>query len=471
MFNNVSGVIDEVGVWNGSLYEQGPAPDYAVRLKRRWLDINGSKEVRFEYAYDANFTNKVTSITPHKPDDTLDPNWQGWQYDYYQAGDPSPGSLHHVYRVRSDGATLDLLTTYEYNSNGQATRSTSATGGVIDYFYDSLGNLQTVTGPSNNDVGTRPVTTYGYDAVGRITSVTDALGHQTTYALDALDRATSVTLPKPSTSSTLNFTTTHSYDNYDSVTGLLFTNITDANGQVTKQGYDQFGQLGRSVDALNNATTYTYSHGLLSSIADANGNVTSYTYDTNRRLQKTTFPDGAFETYAYTPDGLLASKTDRKNQTISYTYDHLKRLSQRTYPGSVSIAYTYQGQELTQVIDSSLSPTETHTFAYDTAYRVQTETQAIRGTITQTYNADDSVASMTIQGGPTTGYTYYPDANLNTIIWSPVAGQFKYAYTLKGQYQTISFPNGATRNFSYDDQGRTTGPRLPSVPPEKFSAS
>src|SRR5262249_23978035 len=161
------------------------------------------------------------------------------------------------------------------------------------------------------------------------------------------------------------------------------------------------------------------------------------------------------EQYDYWADGLLKLKTDRKNQTITFNYDHHKRLQSKVYPvGSVTYAYT--GQKLTTVMDSSLSPTETHTFGYDTSYRVQSETQASRGTITRTYNSDDTVATMTVQGGPTTTSGYYPDGSLNTISWSPVAGQFKYYYRLNGQYSSIAFPNGQMRSFSYDDQDRLT---------------
>ena len=107
-------------------------------------------------------------------------------------------------------------------------------------------------------------------------------------------------------------------------------------------------------------------------------------------------------------------------------------------------------------MDTSVSPTETHTLAYDASYRLQSETQASRGTVTHAYNADDTVASYTVQSGPTATYTYYPDGSLDTIAWSPVAGSFKYRYTLPGQYQSITFPNNQTRNFTYDDQGRLT---------------
>src|SRR5215813_6413112 len=183
---------------------------------------------------------------------------------------------------------------------------------------------------------TDPNDPHGYDSVGRATSVTDPLNHATTYTFDALDRVATVTLPKPSPSSTLVFTTTYGYDNFDSPSGLLFVNVTDPNGRLTRQGYDQYGQLVKSIDAGNNTTTYGYTRGLLTSITDANGNVTSYAYDSGRRLTSTTFPDSAVERYTYTADSLLYQKTDRKNQTLTFAYDHFKRLSQKTYPGNTS---------------------------------------------------------------------------------------------------------------------------------------
>ena len=35
-----------------------------------------------------------------------------------------------------------------------------------------------------------------------------------------------------------------------------------------------------------------------------------------------------------------------------------------------------------------------------------------------------------------------------------MAGTFKYTYTPLGQYQSVTFPNGQTRGYTYDDQGR-----------------
>ncbi len=442
-------VTDGVGVKTHYVYDgQG-------NITQLTRDYQGPTAVRFDYAYDPAFPGKVTSITPRDPaTGNLDLDWQGWRYDYYQAGSPAPGALFHVYRVRDDGSTLDTLATYEYNSKGQVTKHTSATGAVTDYTYDASNNLWKVTGPVNNDAGTRPVTTYGYDSVGRVTSVTDALTHATTYTYDGLDRIATVTLPKPTVGSSLTFTTTYTYANFDSGTGLVFTHVTDPNGILTKQGHDQYGQLCRVIDAQSNLTKYTFTRGLLTAIEDANNNVTGFVYDPGRRLSQMWRPNGIYDQYWYYGDGSLWRREVQQIGWVVYYYDNLKRLMTREYGGFQTQDFTYTGQSLTQVVDTWASPSETHTLGYDGSYRLSSVTQGTRGTISYQYNADDTVLSYAVQSGPSTTYSYYPDGSLNTLVWSPVAGNFKYRYTLAGQYQSLTFPSGATRNYSYDDQGR-----------------
>lgn len=420
-------------------------------------DYTGPTAVRFDYVYDPNFPERVISVLPKNPaTGANDPNWQGWKYEYYQAGSVAPGALHKVMRVRSDGVTADLIATYAYNAKGRVLTVTDPSGAMTDSAYDAAGNLTSMTAPSNNDAGTRPVTTTAYDAFGRVTSVTDPLGATMTFAYDALDRRTAVTPPPPTAGSALGFTTTTAYDSFDPATALIATIATDPNGKTTRQEHDQFGRLRRSVDAVGNVTTYGYTRAVLSSITDANNNVTSYEYNVLGRLTATVFPDGARETYAYTPSGLLSSKTDRKLQTTSSEYDRHNRLVRKTYPNSAYVEYTYEGQKLTQVYDNFASPAETHTFTYDDRFRVTSNTQATRATVTYTHDVADRTASMSLSGGPATTYGYYPDGSLRSIDWSPVTGQFHYAYTPAGQYQTITFPNGQTRGYTYDNQGRLT---------------
>lgn len=447
---SVRQVQDEAGVWTAYTYDT----DGKVLTVTR--DSGGSLAVRNDYTYDPAFPEKVASVTPMNPASGLrNPDWQGWRYDYYPEGSPSPGSLFNTYRVRYDGTT-DTVATYEYDSNGRVTSQSSFSGPVTDYTYDQEGNLWTVTAPANNDSGTRPVTTYGYDALGRVTSVTDPQGQVTSYTYDALGRVLTVTLPKPTAGSPLNFVTTYTYDQYDASTGLVFTHVTDPNQKVTRLGYDQFGRLVRTVDAATNATVYGYTNDLLTSITDANGNVTGYDYDALKRLETTTFPDNATETYTYYPDGLLHTKADRNGVTVTYTYDHHKRLVTKSYSSGGSVGFTYQGQKLTQVDDTTTTPAETQMLGYDDAYRVSSVTQGPRGTLTYTYGLDDRVETATIGGGPTTTYGYHPDGSVWTLNWTPVGGSFSYFYLLNGQHERVSFPNGQTRNYSYDDQGRLT---------------
>src|SRR5712691_3960479 len=136
------------------------------------------------------------------------------------------------------------------------------------------------------------------------------------------------TLPRPASGSPLNFTTTTTYDIQDTFGDpILYSETRDPNGRLTRQGFDGLGHLVRTVDALGNATTFTYLHNVLASITDANLNVTTYIYDSRRRLAKTTFPDGRFETYTYLSDDRLASKTDRKATTFDYAYDPFGRVT------------------------------------------------------------------------------------------------------------------------------------------------
>jgi len=342
-----------------------------------------------------------------------------------------------VKRIGTDGA-IETLTTYETNSRGQVTKQTDASGAVTDYAYDTQGNRQSVTGPANNSLGTRPVTSYTYDGLGRVLTVTDPESRVTSYSYDFLGRILTVTLPQVNGRT---FTTVYAYDEYEASSQLLFTRITDPNGKVTRLGYDSFGRLRKSIDAANNATVYTYTKNLLASITDANGNVTGYEYDARKRLTATVFPDGARESYTYRNDGLLETRTDRRGIVTSFEYDALKRMTRKTYSSGGSIVYVYEGSVLKQVDDTVASPPETHVFGYDTMLRMTSATQGPRGTLTYTY-ANDRVATMQVQGGPATTYAYHPDGSLKQIDWSPVPGSFTYAYTPGGQYSENAFPNG-----------------------------
>lgn len=423
-------------------------------------DSEGPLAARFDIVYDPDFPERVTSVTPKDPlTGNVNADWQAWRADYYPSGSTSPGALYHLYRVRSDGSTLDTLATFSYNGNGQVSSVTDAAGSVTTIAYDPVSrDVASVTYPRNSTSGANPVYSFVRDPLGRVTQVTDPLGHVSSASYDALNRPTSITLPRPVAGSPLNFAYNYSYDVYDSPTGLIFSQQTDPNSRTSSQGYDQYRRVVKSIDSANNTTTFAYSNGALSSVTNGNGGVTNFIF-TGGELLDAIWHTGAYYTgitYNYDQRKRLASRKSAKSEWLFFTYDSFDRLVQKGYgsPSQTHVDYTYVGQKLTQVSDELAG--ETHTYGYDSAYRLNHETQAGRGDINYSYDPADRLAEYAVVGGPVTDYTYYPDGSVATLSWSRIAGVFDFSYTLDGQYQQILMPNGQHRDFAFDDQGRLT---------------
>jgi len=406
----------------------------------------------FSYTYDGTFQDQVASITPNPA-----ASWPGSRYTYFPAGSPAPGALKEVFQIRKDGTTADLIASYTYNSRGQVATST-VYGVDTEYFYNAAGDLTS----AHTSLGT---TCYSYDSLGRTTSSTDATGQSTSYSYDALGRVTGVTLPKPSTISTLNFTTTYVYDEYDPSDGLAYTRVTDPNGRVTRQGYDGLGKLSKSIDAAGNATLYSYQYNLLRSIADANANVTTYSYDGNRNLASTTFPDGNIERYVTGVAGTLTQVTDRRGMLTRYTYDAFNHVVKIEYLASnVTVNYSWLGNlpsGSSEVANNVLKYTDV--IEYDDRFRLQKEERLGGYKITYSYIlGDPKIAGYTVtppsgSSEPPITLSYgYGAGGVTSISASTIPGSFTYTYTQNGQYDTITFPNGQQRKYEYDLQGRLT---------------
>jgi RHS repeat-associated protein len=411
--------------------------------------------VTWTYTYDTTYPEKTASVVSSSSD------WPSIYYTYVPTGSTNAPAIWFIKQKRSDSATQDTVRVFNYNPKGQVTTAADATG-VAQYFtYNAAGDTTSsfVSGS----------TTYTRDSLGRALSSATPSGSQTLYTYDALDRVTAETMPKPAVGSALNFLTTNSYDEYDAPTGLVLSRTTDPNGIVTKNYTDSLGHLVRHVDGAGNATNYQWSHNLLVSITDANGNVTSYSYDSSRHLAQTTFPNGGVETYTYVAD-TLTSKTDRNGITTWYNFDAWGRLTRRTFMnGSVTlgnIGIGYIGQKLVGFSRSFTPENDNIYYTYDNAYRILTETQNDRSVITYEYQptgASPLVKSYTIAPTqtsdyfPRVDYTYDNAGRVSTMHWSLIpSGDFSFAYNANGQYQSISFPNGQSRTFSYDNQSRLT---------------
>lgn len=407
--------------------------------------------VKWTYAYDTAYPGNIASITADNPH-----SWSGQRFTYYAATALAPGAPKEVVRVYTDmlGVETTVVTdSFEYNAHGQTTKHT-ARGRVTTFTYDASGDVRSVT-----EAGA--TTQFEYDALGRVTKTTDPAGRSKVMTYDALDRVVSVTLPKPAITSVLNFTTTIEYDDWDAATGLVFADVQDINGRVTRQGYDVLAHVIKSVDAAGNETNYSYINSLLAGITDANQNVTRYAYDAVGNAQSTTFPDGEIESYIYSSAGTLLKRTDRRGIQTSYSYDFVGRLVSRDYStGGVSLVY--DGELLKKVIDGMRSPSVSTDFTYDATFRLASEEAESGYLITYDYKPyTDVVERYTItppSGSSDTAYSvsYAYDASqrVSSIGWSRVSGYFRFTYEPDGAYSTIEFPNGQERRYTYDGQGR-----------------
>jgi RHS repeat-associated protein len=264
--------------------------------------------------------NLITKITPPSGALTI--------FTYDAAGrliqsQDSVGTISYTYDNKGRLLTVTengKAITRQYDALDRLTQYTDAAGNVLQYGYDYLGNLTSLTYPDGKTVN------YSYDAANRLASVSDWGGRLTSYAYDANGRATNIThsdgtittrahdvagrlvQQKDVTSNASNiFTVNFAYDAAAQIVGE--TNLPVATNY-------QPAIVTMNYDADNALTAY----GGQAVTTDANGNMTSgpltnatfatYTYDARNRL---TGVGGI--TYAYDPAGNRVALTNNSIAT------------------------------------------------------------------------------------------------------------------------------------------------------------
>ena len=180
----------------------------------------------FSFSYDSN--HRITAIT--------DKRGKVWSYGYDANGKvvfakhPDTGTTQISLAWDNLGVTItdqdNITVRYEKTSAGELGKVIAAFGTLnltTTYNYDSKHNITKVTTPRNN------VWQYGYDGNGNLTSVKDPLNRTTTMTYDSKNNLTSVTTPSGKTTS---------YE-YDAKNNLI--KVTDALGNITNYTYDAYG--------------------------------------------------------------------------------------------------------------------------------------------------------------------------------------------------------------------------------------
>ncbi len=212
---------------------------------------------------------------------------------------------------------------YTYNTDGQRTKLVGQDGNTVNYSYDTVGRLKTLTNATGQSI-----ISYDYDPLGRLTKETNGNGTYTTYEYDKQSQVTK--LVNYTATNTVNSSYVYTYDNL----GLRST-MTTLEG-IFQYSYDANGQLIAVTTPANRTIRYQYdAAGNRTAVTD-NGTATNYT---SNNLNEYTNVGNAV--YTYDTDGNLTSKIEG-GQTSNYTYDVENRLVKVVSPTG-TWDYKYDG--------------------------------------------------------------------------------------------------------------------------------
>jgi RHS repeat-associated protein len=396
------------------------------------------------------------------------------------------GTLMTLYAVT--GHTVQPVTKYEYDANGNRTKLTDPLNRITSQTYDALNRMKQVTDPATG------ITQFTYDSLNRLTGVTDPRNLTTNYTYNAFGDLLSLASPDTGT-------TQNTYD----LSGNLLTR-TDAKGQLTTYTYDALNRVTNIQYADGQATAYTYDQGTngqgrLTGIAHtypaghafAGNLVMQYTYDARGRVltESRTLPNGsaAIVAYAYDSAGRLGSITYPSGRTVTYQYDTNGRVAsvvtaEANGPSqTIATGMTYRpfGPAQSHVWGNNATYTKTFDsegrlasyplgasniqLGYDLASNITSRTDANNSALNNTYTYDNlDRLTQQVESSTTRNWTY--DAVGNRATQSIGANSTTYQYSATnnrliqaGAQAVTSDANGAITNdgnntFTYDARGR-----------------
>ncbi|HEU4768602.1 MAG TPA: RHS repeat-associated core domain-containing protein [Pyrinomonadaceae bacterium] len=365
--------------------------------------------------------------------------------------------------------------TYTYNAVGNVAtvRSSNAEGVSVNYQYDDLNRLTSVT---DNRLA-NGVTSYTYDPNGNLKTALYANGVQTTYTYDNLNRLTNLAAAGSSTIAGYTYTlgaagnrtsvtelngrtVNYTHDALYRLTAEGIANDPATNGAVS-YAYDAVGnRLSRTstVPGLpSSSSTYNANDQLTSDVYDANGNTTAsngigYNYDSENRL--TSLSDGS-ASFVYDGDGNRVAKT-AGGVTTRYLVDTnsptgYAQVVEELVGSSVRRQYTY-GHDLISQRQLISGQREVSFYGYDGHGSVRYLTDTA-GAITDTYTYDAFGVLLARTGSTPNEYLYAGeqfDPNigfyyLRARYMNPSTGRFQTMDAFEG----LKFDPASLHKYTY----------------------
>ena len=290
--------------------------DNRDRLKTE-SQVNGTV---LSYDYDANGNRTQVKTTRTTESGETQTNTVDYTYD----------ALNRLETVTDSSGT----TTYTYDAVGNQKTVTYPNGLMTEYIYNDVNQLENlITTNANGDV----LSSYSYelDDTGRRESITEIraeqAGRYTDYSYDNLYRLTDEVIKASIDATAVSYAANYQYDwvgnrTYETVDGVSTAYGYDLNDRLTSQG----------------GTTYSYDNNGNTKTETLDGNVTSYTYNSKNKLTSIE-KAGVVTGFTYDSNGIRNSKTEN-GLTTTYVVDSNRDYAQvleEVVGGVTSVAYAY----------------------------------------------------------------------------------------------------------------------------------
>ncbi len=351
------------------------------------------------------------------------------------------------------------------NSDGTVHAETR-TGRTTTFTYDGLFRPQMVTPPGSTNAtttsydnidgswvevtrgGSRVRTTH--DGFGRVVQTDNSIGVRRLTEYDAEGRTIKESLPFATTGTlaTARKDTVIEYDALGRVTRRVNPDGTDS---LQSYGPNTVTLQSEPVDGARRVTVQTYEsfgnpdEARLVKVRDAKGNDWVYTYNGLGQLRIVTAPDGAQRVWTY------KTYTDADGEKAT------NRLASETHPESGTVTYV----------------------RYDAAGNLAEKRDANGKVFTYTYDGNERLATISVDGQPATSVTYEPGSdNRASVTRDGVTTTFRYdmagrldqrtdtvgaqAFTTTLHYDTndnvtgVTYPTGRELTYGLDFEGRIT---------------
>ena len=406
--------------------------------------------------------------------------------------DANPPVPYYERGWMTQSATPAKTTTISYYTPGGILAGTSATDGTTT----AVSTSSTTNFAAPQSIATQSYSqTLSYNSWLGMTQTTGANGEQLSMTYDVAGRPSTGTSPYGAV-------TTYTYSAYGALP--MQQTVTGPNG-VTITTLDGLGRAIRvqrgdsaTVDSTTSYTDTVYAPCACSPLSKVQkvsrpyvpGGTpvwTVYSYDGIGRTVSTVQPDGASTTtYAYA--GNTTTVTDPAGKWKQYTKDVLGNLTTVLEPdpnnqpgGTLTTSYSYDWMNhVTQVAMTRGSTTQYRTFVYDSVGRLTSAANPENGTVTYTYNSDNTLQDKHDAKGQDTVYTYdskkrvtmvqrYPSGKNNAEdTWQRVTYSYDtnpysstFSHNTTGRLAAVSYPVHAasqtvTEMYSYHPAGAVT---------------